>query len=294
MSISLFSKANLAFKNANYREAISLYRLAGRMYGNSIVRFNIELCKSRLDSHAMDLPQDLYVLLSSTAATIKDILPTLESLRRQSMKPKEIILTLSKDLNDPAGISFDSPFLKKIKEMHTVRIMWTNGYSRFNSFGPFLKNHFDCEIVQNKLLVCVSESRVYPKDMLESLFIKFVQNDNLASLEYQQLETEHNQLPFQFVPKLESGIMFNTLFFNENVCDVAAVEKFENLSIGVWLTAQAYMNGLRGFEEQDMSITSTKQYAIEPDMLVEFEKIISSQFGISINSLASLSKRLAS
>ena len=295
MSIELFEKAKIAADAGDYTTALSMYQLAGRIFGEEAVAFNIKRCQSKIKNLSLQLVPDIQILLTSDIDGIKNVLPTLNSLLAQSLPPKEIILYLHKKSACDGGISLDSPDLNPIKVLPKVRICWSEKFDPFIIFNPFLSKHFECDVREDKLFLCCSDNQLYPSDFLESLYTEYLMSGNLVAANCTSLPVISDHFPISSIPNFNYGALFSTDFFDQNVCNLNDVEQVKNINAETWLTCHALLNGIGITDLNIFSCAQQEGIAKKENqttLISSLESLMMEHYGYNVFSLYSLAKGL--
>ena len=104
--------------------------------------------------------QNIVVSFTSTAARIKHVFPTLNSLAVQTRKPDLVVLWLSKDEFFPKRI------IAKIAAMG-IQIEFRK------DIGPNTKYHYAFAEYKNDLIITVDDDIIYHKEMIQELYTTF-------------------------------------------------------------------------------------------------------------------------
>ncbi|MDO6709122.1 hypothetical protein Q4567_00170 [Aliiglaciecola sp. 2_MG-2023] len=290
----MFKKAKQATDAGDYSTALSFYQLAGKIFGEELVAFNIKRCQQKIVHQKLKIAPEINVLVTSDAEGVKGILPTLYSLLNQSLAPKEVILYLPKKSSTDDGVAMNSVDVEAVKKLPNVRIVWCEKQSQFLIFDSFLSNHFHCDVTEDKLFLCVSDNQIYPHHFIETLYSNYLVANNVVAANWISFSDLTFDFPIEGIPSFQYGVLFSTEFFNPEVCKFDDVDNIESIGPDLWLTWNVLSNGvgIKNLEFFDIPSEKDNQVKYPVEIVESLERIMMEMYGFSVSSLYRLTKEL--
>ena len=252
------------------------YMLAGRNKLYSVLRFiirsvaNIDLkCHYKYISNKANVDKDSEVIISLTSfpARIKYVWLTIETLLHQSIRPKSIVLWLSR-MQFPNELQ-DLPVLLLRQMQRGLKIRFVDDDIRSHK-----KYFYIFQELPDQLIMLADDDIIYPSDIIESLLTEYKRSgkDNVVVHKYGhiiQYEQDGNILPYNswlssYGPSNSPNLFFGsgggTLLkpscLYKDICNLELALQLTPDADDIWLNAMARLGGCKYIKVPDGPILS--------------------------------------
>ena len=197
-----------------------------------------------------------------TLTTIKSRLPkiglVIESLHKQTVLPKKIVLNMSHEpyLLDE-GIAEDDPHLTALREFPLVHIKWVDNIGPYRKIWPFLQEHFSNSITCDQFFITVDDDTIYPEFFVEKLLCEFNKYDCVIAFrgrkvesgetklkEYKDWDIGHAEVRISNLPTGKDGVLYNTKFFTSEFLNLRDALELAPTADDLWIKWHCAMNGV--------------------------------------------------
>lgn len=188
---------------------------------------------------------NIIVSLTSFPARINEVWQVIECIKRQSYRPEKIILWLSKKQFESIN---DVPLsLRNIEsDLFTIRFV-------DDDIRSHKKYYYVAKEYPNSLILLIDDDIYYPTDMIERLYISYINNPNSVVCQYgyfMKFDDGGNILPYKewkFVDKNSSdphlffgsggGTLFNPSHLYKDLLNIDTALKLCPKADDIWLNA---------------------------------------------------------
>lgn len=168
------------------------------------------------------------VCLTAISRRLKTLPKVVESLKKQSLRPRRIELYLSKEphLLDQ-GIDPAHPVVQKLEQDPAVRIHWVPNLGPYRKVVPFLESHKGQAATDDDLFITVDDDTLYPPRFVEYLTRNHERygcvvahrgrrirvGDRQGFLPYAQWHDGLHEPRLANLPTGQSGVLYRRSFF---------------------------------------------------------------------------------
>ena len=200
----------------------------------------------------------IYITLTTTSKRLNNVNRVLESLEKQILRPKKIILYISEEpyLLDN-GIAKDNPMILKLLKIPLVDIRWTNNTGPYRKIMPFMDDYFSKKDKSNKIFITVDDDTLYPEYFVQNLYDKYLEYDCIIAYRGRKIEknsskiveykswTKASCIPKLFhIPTGKDGVLYSTRFFTKDILDIKMAKKLAQTTDDLWIKWHCALNGI--------------------------------------------------
>ena len=204
---------------------------------------------------------NVVVSLTSYPDRINKIWITIESLLRQSSKPKKIILWLAESQFPEKTKSLPKDLLKLQKRGLTIKFC-----EDIKSFKKFI---YTAKIYNNYIIITADDDVIYPNDWIEKLLKEHVVNpncvccyrahpirlnDNMRPKKYKDWDFTSNGVKgpsHLLIATGVGGILYPPNFFTKEMLDINLIQKLCPLADDIWLKVMELINDYKVVKVDD-------------------------------------------
>ncbi len=220
-----------------------LTRLSIKYFLNFFMPLNYKLSK-----RAHQKKSDLIVSITTFPKRIDKIWIVIESILRQTLSPKKVVLTLSK-LQFPSHDDLPKQ-LSKLEEEGVLEIIWTEDDLRSHK-----KYYYVMEKYPNDLIVTVDDDFIYANTLLENLYKFHLQYPKsiITHLALQRQGANYQEWPNLLFVAVEptynimqfggSGVLYPPSSLHIDAFNKDSIKQYCPLADDLWLNAMALLNG---------------------------------------------------
>lgn len=220
-----------------------LTRLSIKYFLNFFMPLNYKLSK-----RVHQKKSDLIVSITTFPKRIDKIWIVIESILRQTLSPKKVVLTLSK-LQFPSQDDLPKQLLK-LEEEGVLEIIWTEDDLRSHK-----KYYYVMEKYPNDLIVTVDDDFIYANTMLENLYKFHLQYPKsiITHLALQRQGANYQEWPNLLFVAVEptynimqfggSGVLYPPSSLHIDAFNKDSIKQYCPLADDLWLNAMALLNG---------------------------------------------------
>lgn len=259
---NLVETAHKLYSNGQYTQAIAAYAAVQIRYPqvSDLFEINIALCKDKLEkAKIVRTTPEIYVTLTTINSRLDKIKPVLESLHKQTLKPKKIVLNISEEpyLLD-TGITKKDPRLSALEQLSLVEVNWTPNYGPYRKIVPFLENHFSSDKTEDKLFITVDDDTLYPDYFIHELYNEYELNNCIVGFRgrfitiedksitsYTKWKLGKTEKSINNLPTGKDGIIYNTKFFTKDFVEINTAIKLAPTADDLWIKWHTGLNGIK-------------------------------------------------
>ena len=260
----LLKYANYLFKSGRIDSALDVLDKASKFYDDNKflkenVSFNKELYryKKRNQATVPDiLPAEITVVLTTISKRVAHVFKVIESLHKQTLMPKEIILYISKEpyLLDE-GIASEQ--LKDFSIFNKLKIVFTANTGPYRKILPYLNSLNDNNVKGDKLFVTVDDDTIYPDYFLAQLYESHINLGGVIAFRGRKIELAQSENKIASysswgpgiaepsllnVPTGKDGILYRRSFFDSNFLQIADALKCAPTADDLWIKWHTTLN----------------------------------------------------
>ncbi|VUZ22687.1 Uncharacterised protein [uncultured Comamonas sp.] len=257
-------EANLLFQEGEYEKALAAYQRIGQEHPDlkCIFTANIELCKKNILKSGINKnfeAPEIFITLTTISDRLSRLLPVLESLHKQTLRPQKIYLNISEEayLLDK-GIRKDDPRLASFIKLPLLEINWTKNTGPFRKIIPFMESFFSENKTKDKIFITVDDDTLYPDYFIQTLYDKYLEHDSVIAFRgryitanssginpYSNWELGKTVATMNNLPTGKDGILYSTKFFTRDFVDINAALELTPTADDLWIKWHCGLNGVK-------------------------------------------------
>lgn len=223
-----------------------------RIVRSELVQNSVKQSALTLQESLVDDSKDaaeLIVSLTTFGERIKTVYLAIESIAQQTLKPTKIILWLSED--DFSIGNLPITLHRLIKRGLTVNFR--------KDIGPHTKGLYAFKEFPHSPIVTIDDDIIYPIDLLESLYSKYLQHKNNVICNVGRdisMDINNNLLPYRdwkhisefhspsrtIMPLGVNGVLYPPNCFDEDNFDIKAMKETSPKADDIWFKMMALKN----------------------------------------------------
>lgn len=258
----LVKRANNLYRSGDFKSALTAYKNVQIQYPDlaNLFSLNISLCEQKLpENFSTTENPGIYITLTTISERLDKIWPVIDSLHKQSLLPREIILNISEDayLLDK-GVKKNDPRIMALKKFPLLRINWTRNTGPYRKILPFMESHFASGATSDKLFITVDDDTLYPDYFVETLYKKYLETDGIVAFRGRHITLKSQSINsytewklgitkpcMNNLPTGKDGIIYNTKFFTKDFIEYDVAKELAPTADDLWIKWHTGLNGVK-------------------------------------------------
>lgn len=260
----LLKYANYLFKAGRIDSALDVLDKASKVYdGNKFLKeniaFNQELYsykkRNQVSIPAIITPE-ITVVLTTISKRLPHVFKVIESLHKQTLMPKEIILYISKEpylLDD--GISSDD--LQEFNIFEKLKIVFTANTGPYRKILPYLNSLNDEGIRGDNIFVTVDDDTLYPDYFLDQLYKSHIKFGGVIAFRGRKIELDQSGTMISSysawgpgvatpsilnIPTGKDGVLYRRSYFDNNFLQINGALRCAPTADDLWIKWHTTLN----------------------------------------------------